>query len=292
MTVQAHSLGENFYVHKAQRGTGTCQWSNCNCTSHASFVRKEYLGAADADPAAIRSWIDSQLGVACAAGTNDVQNEKAIAALYPKVDLTHRFDVPWSTAADALDAFREVGAIERYSFWHHTTWDCSPNFNGNHKVRYLRRRWNGTTNRFEVLRSDPLADGISGLKGPRWVPESIARAATEALFSDHNCELEVTRSFAAAAPKKVLYVKDTKTGTVGKIRVQPDPLSAFKGSLGRGMTLKHSGTVPGKPWTINGWDGSLWLRVTAVNGAATTELYGLAQVYVGLGWVTGPTGAM
>lgn len=285
MTAQATTPALTYNVHKVQRGTGTCQWSNCNCTEHAAFVKRDYLGAADADPAAIRNWIGSHLGVVCPAGTNDVQNEKAIAALYPAIELTHRFDVPWSTVDDALIAGREVGIIESYTLWHHTPWDCSPNFNGNHKVRYLRRRWNATTSRYELLRSDPLADGISGPMGPRWVPETTARAAAQKLFSDFNVESEITRSFAATAPKKVLYAKDLKTGVVGKIRAQPDVASAQLGLLVRGMKLAHSGTVAGKTWTVNGWTGTRWLRVTAIDGVPKA-------CYVALGWTTGPTGAV
>lgn len=286
MTVQATIPGTSYYVHKVQRGTGTCQWANCNCTEHAAFVKKDYLGAVDADPAAIRSWIHSHFGIACSAGTNDVQNEQALAALYPPVDLTHRFDVPSQVDRDALDAGREVGVIEKYSIWHGTPWDCSVSFNGGHKVRYLRRKWNPTTNRFERLRSDPLADGINGPKGPRWVPESLAEAAAEALFSDHNVETEYTRSFATTAPKRVVWAKDTKTGVVGKIRAAADVASAAMGSLARGMKLAHSGVVTGTTWTINGWTGNRWLRVTSINGTAVSPAR-----YVALGWVTGPTGA-
>lgn len=280
MTTAAQYKG----LHIWQGGTTPCPWQNCDPTTHVMLVDADWLGAKPATSGKVgllRNWIDSHYGIGCV-GTSLIQCETGTVALWGS-HFTHKWDIDPTGIRSLLLGGHKVAGIEQYWPWHGTPYDYSPGFSGGHAIAYQGARYNATasTPRWEWYRDDPLKK----LHG-EWVPEARAIKALSATFSDHNAEFSITRSFAATAPKKVLY-------DGGAVRSSAKVASTQRGSVHPGQLLTHVGTVSGGSWTVNDKTGTSWLKVTAVDGVPTTKLYGplVTAVYVALGWATGPTGA-
>ena len=266
-----------------KQGDGSeCQWSNCSPTSHAMAVDRDWLGARRGVPAPIRT----QIAVKCP-GTTLTQNRDAVAALYG-TRTEPRYEIPWGSFLDGLVSGRGAVVSIRYSAMHGTPFDSCRNFDGRHAIFVNERRFNTTLQRYEALVFDPLADNrFSWIpKGPQWWPMALLRKAMLAVFNpnpDEVVDCSFTRN-TNSATKKALF-------SGGKLRVGAGVPFAAKDDLDRGAMCTVTATVVGGPWTVNGKDGNIWYRISAINGKAVSSLFGVANVFAAQGWFTGPTGA-
>lgn len=272
--------------HRKQKGTGPCEWENCNCASHSMIVDVDWLHAKTLGVRAIREFISNRYVHGCV-GTSMTMNRIAVEEL-AGTDLTYRWDVDPDRFFDALDAGRWAVALEDYTGWHGTPWDESPNFNGFHAVLYGPfRRYNDnlSTPRWERLRFDPLADG------PAWVPESRVRLTMTDALSNFNVEFQFSRGLRAMAPKKVLYGQDSRGKKPG-VRSAPGGGTRLM-TLKRGTMVRHTGFTKGHETNINGRPDKKWLRVVAIGDRAVSQIWpGRTAVYMARGWFRGPTGAV
>jgi len=267
-----------------------CGWENCNPTSHAMAVDRDWLGARKGGPVAIRNRID----LFCP-GTSMSQNLTAVKALYATA-MDARYDVPWSTFLDGLVSGRGAVVTILYSVVHGTPFDACRTFDGRHAIYVNERRWNATLGRYEALVFDPLADGRYSWipKGPQWWPMSLLEKAMLASYTTDgsgNVESSFTRN-TATGPKKALYAKDSVTGTVPHFRptagVDKPPVDVIR----IGDLVRVVQTLAGGAWTINGKKGSVWYRIDTVDGQSVDLRYGVPVVYAAQGWFEGPGGAL
>ncbi|HXI45401.1 MAG TPA: hypothetical protein VNH13_03810 [Candidatus Acidoferrales bacterium] len=279
-----------------KQGDGSqCQWHNCNCASHAMAVDRDWLGAkpvglADRiSPKPIRA----RINVFCP-GTSMAQNQKAVLATYG-THMEPRFDVPWDTFVDGLVAGRGAVVSVMYKVVHGTPYDACRTFDGRHALYVNERRWNAELQRYEALVYDPLADHRLAWipKGPQWWPMPLLRRAMLASYSSdggESVECAFTRNTNGPV-KKALYAKDTVSAHIGRYRAGPDVASADLGFIEAGDMVSVVATVQGKPWTVNGHQGTTWYRINAVGGVTAANRFGPSVVHAAQGWFTGPTGA-
>jgi len=161
-----------------KQGDGSrCQWTNCNCASHAMAVMRHRLGM---DPHNEHGWpsspaeIRNRLG-ACG-GTNLPENDLAVQHLYG-VNMDVRYNVPMATFRSLIISGRGAVVPIWYGIIAPTKYDASPGFTGGHGIYVNERR--ASDGAYYVY--DPLADGRrKGIpKGPQWWPASLLQRAAE-----------------------------------------------------------------------------------------------------------------
>lgn len=260
-----------------KQGDGsTCQWANCNCTSHAMAVDRWTRGAKIGSQTAIRHHIN----LYCP-GTSFAQNRNATAYLY-NISLEYHWGDPWSVFVAGIKAGRAGVVGMLYAPLHGTVFDASRNFDGRHAILVNDWRHNSNLNRDEFLVFDPLADKRYSWipQGPQWWPSTL---------------LYKTMTQYASGTLEWAFTKNTewvnRTSCAGaKLRVSPDAGAALKATLTNSSTLYTAiSSVSGGLWAATmcgkSKSGSGWYKVTAVNGKSTTSLYGVSALYMATGWV-------
>jgi len=161
-----------------KQGDGSrCQWSNCNCASHAMAADRHRKGV---DPKNSHGWlpmpaeIRNRISPSSCGGTSLNQNDSACQYLY-SVDMAVRYNVPWATFRSLLISGRGAVVSIKYSVIAPTKYDGSPGFYGNHAI--FVNEYRASDNKYLVY--DPLADGRrTGIpKGPNWWPAKLLRDA-------------------------------------------------------------------------------------------------------------------
>jgi hypothetical protein len=163
-----------------KQGDGSrCQWSNCNCASHADAAERARRGV---DPGNVHGWlptpseIRNQVSPHACGGTSLNENGAAVAHLYA-VTMTIRYNIPWESFRSLIISGRGAVVPILYRILP-ARFDASPGFNGNHAIFVNERRASDGA----YLVYDPLADGRrAGIpKGPQWWPGSLLRDAAYA----------------------------------------------------------------------------------------------------------------
>jgi hypothetical protein len=161
-----------------KQGDGSrCQWSNCNCASHAMAANRYRRGR---DPRNLHGWpptsreIRNRISPNRCGGTNIEQNHAAVLYLY-RTDMLSRYNIPWSTFRSLIISGRGAVVPILYSVIAPTRFDASPGFIGRHSIYVNERRARDGA----FLVSDPLADHRRPNipQGPQWWPASLLRRA-------------------------------------------------------------------------------------------------------------------
>jgi hypothetical protein len=164
-----------------KQGDGSrCQWSNCNCAAHAMAAMRHREGV---DPRNSHGWpptpseIRNYISPHSCGGTDLGDGERALIHLYG-VDLSVRWDVPWTTFRSLIISGRGAVVPIQYSVISPTKFDASPGFTGGHGIYVNERRASDGA----FLVGDPLADGRrKGIpKGYQWWPASLLQRAAMA----------------------------------------------------------------------------------------------------------------